>query len=141
MRRPWRFKAAAGKKPRKKRLDIEHREQAAMYAEYLRRGAPDALFAAIPNGDHRSVSVAKRLKAEGVRAGMPDLIGITPHGLYWHEHKKVGGRVSGEQRSVHRQLRALGQTVEVSYGLAQGIAIMEKHGILTKAPYEHQRPN
>ena len=55
--------------------DREHKEQVAViqwfdlqYPQYRGR-----LFA-IPNGGQRNVIVAKKLKAEGVRAGVPDLM-------------------------------------------------------------------
>lgn len=41
---------------------------------------------AIPNGGHRHIAVARKLKAEGVRAGFPDLFLPIPsgsnHGLF-----------------------------------------------------------
>jgi hypothetical protein len=110
-----------------------------MYAEFLRRGTPGAEFVAIPNGEYRPPSVAKRLRDEGVQSGWHDLFGFASEPrcpacgrahLYWHEHKKAGGSLSPKQRAVHRRVRALGFPVEVSYGLAQGLAIMEKHGII-----------
>lgn len=58
----------------KKRIDWEHRVQVqaltalALAFPYAR----DRIFA-IPNGSHRNIITAKKLKAEGVRAGVPDL--------------------------------------------------------------------
>ena len=49
--------------------------------------------------------------------GVPDRLVILPYGiLAWVEMKKVGGRVSRIQRSVHKRLRALGQEVYILYG-------------------------
>lgn len=45
-----------------------------------------ALLHAIPNGGHRHISVAARMKREGTRAGVPDVCLPCPrqgwHGLY-----------------------------------------------------------
>lgn len=55
---------------------------------------------AIPNGGHRSKPVAAKLKAEGVKPGVPDLfLPIAAHGFHglWIELKAEGGRLSKEQ--------------------------------------------
>ena len=55
----------------------EHEEQAAIFrwAEIMAKRAPelDLLFC-IPNGGHRDIRVAARLKKEGVRAGVPTCV-------------------------------------------------------------------
>lgn len=55
---------------------------------------------AIPNGGQRNVIVAAKLKAEGVRKGIPDLMLPIPkagnHGLFI-ELKKEKGRATPEQ--------------------------------------------
>lgn len=54
----------------------EHREQVALFrwAQLQRKAHPElALMFAIPNGGKRSISVAAKLKAEGVKAGVPDI--------------------------------------------------------------------
>ncbi len=56
--------------------ELEHKEQKALFtwAGYQKCKIPalDLLYA-IPNGGHRHKSVAQKLRAEGVRAGMPDV--------------------------------------------------------------------
>ena len=54
----------------------EHDEQAALFewATWHTSQCPElGLLFAIPNGGHRHPVVAARLKAEGVRAGVPDI--------------------------------------------------------------------
>ncbi|SMF96058.1 VRR-NUC domain-containing protein [Methylomagnum ishizawai] len=79
--------------PRRKPRDREHREQAALFewAELNKARHPDLrLLLAIPNGGDRHPAVAARLRAEGVRPGVPDLCLPVPrggfHGL-WIELK------------------------------------------------------
>ena len=70
---------------------------------------------AIPNGDHRAITVAKRLKAEGVVPGVPDL--FIPQWSLWVEMKRrEGGRLSEDQRQMIAYLQAVGQQVIVGKG-------------------------
>ena len=56
----------------------------------------------IPNGGSRSKAEAGRFKAEGVKAGVPDLFLPVPrgeyHGLFIELKRRQGGRVSDEQK-------------------------------------------
>lgn len=79
----------------------EHVEQAKLVG-MIRASFPGALVFAVPNGGLRDRRVAARLKAEGVLAGVPDLVVAEPRGR-WHglfvEVKKPGvGRLSDAQR-------------------------------------------
>jgi hypothetical protein len=69
----------------------------------------------IPNGGRRSMSVAKKLKAEGVKAGVPDL--YVPEWHLWIEMKRVsGGRLSPEQVDWIAYLKRIGDTVIIGKG-------------------------
>lgn len=69
----------------------------------------------IPNGGHRSISVARSLKREGVRPGVPDL--YVPAWRLWIEMKrKTGGRLSAEQSDWIAYLESIGDTVIVGRG-------------------------
>ncbi len=77
------------------------------------------LLFAIPNGSHRHISVARRLKAEGVKPGVPDLCLPVPndpgfHGL-WIEMKVKPNRPTADQLWWHDRLKAQGYRVEVCY--------------------------
>lgn len=66
------------------------------------RHVPELLLLhAIPNGGLRSKSEAARMKAAGVKAGVPDLFLPVArngcHGLYIELKRRKGGRVSAEQ--------------------------------------------
>lgn len=61
-------------KKKKKRIDWEHRVQVqALAALALAFPYAHERIFAIPNGSHRNIITAKKLKMEGVRAGVPDL--------------------------------------------------------------------
>lgn len=101
----------------------EHAEQAALvaWADGLSGRVPGlALLLAIPNGARTSMSVAKRLRAEGLRKGAPDLFLAQPargfHGLWLEMKRQRGGVVSPEQRAWHAALIGAGYDVRVCRG-------------------------
>lgn len=92
----------------------EHEEQKG-FVDWWRVRFPDVLIFAIPNGEHRAISVAKRLKAEGVVRGVPDL--YVPKLKLWIEMKRQkGGRLSSEQNTIIPYLESIGDAVIVGYG-------------------------
>lgn len=103
----------AGMKSHSK-LPTEHEEQKGLL-HWFRKQFPRVLIFAIPNGEKRSISVAKRLKAEGVTKGIPDL--YVPEWNLWIEMKRrKGGVLSKEQRNVIGYLESIGDTVIVGRG-------------------------
>lgn len=80
------------------------------------------LFHAIPNGGHRARRTAARLKAEGVRAGVPDYCLPVArggfHGLYI-ELKTNAGRLSPEQHQWMVALTSEGYLAVMCRGWAQ----------------------
>ncbi len=69
----------------------------------------------IPNGGHRAMSVAKKMKAEGVKKGVPDL--YIPEWKLWIEMKRQkNGSVSKDQADWHEYLQGIGDTVIVAKG-------------------------
>lgn len=98
----------------------EHDLQAAVIAECDLRANQDPrwrLLFAIPNGGQRSKATAGKLKAEGVKAGVPDLCLAVPraetrahpayHGLFL-ELKVEGRKPTGNQEMWLRSLREHG---------------------------------
>lgn len=99
---------------RRPRITPEHEEQVG-FINWFRREFPGVLVFAIPNGGKRSVVTARKLKMEGVIAGIPDM--FIPAWDLWVEMKRVrGGRVSPEQAEIHAYLRSIGDTVIVGKG-------------------------
>ena len=92
----------------------EHSEQVG-FVNWFRAKYPDTLIFAIPNGEKRSISVATRLKAEGVTRGIPDL--YIPSCHLWVEMKRVtGGRLSPDQKKMIEYLRSVGHSVIIGRG-------------------------
>lgn len=81
-------------------------------------GLPEGLLFAVPNGGMRNRVVAAKLKAEGVRVGIPDMLLAAPNGDYhglFVEHKIRPRKPSIEQERVINDLRDQGYQVTVSY--------------------------
>lgn len=78
------------------RIPTEHEEQREL-VKWFRQTFRGVRIFAIPNGGLRSLSVAAKLKAEGVSSGVPDL--CVPAWRLWIEMKRIkGGSVSAEQK-------------------------------------------
>lgn len=96
------------------RITPEHDEQVG-FVNWFRGNFPGVLIFAVPNGGKRSIATGKKLKAEGVVAGIPDL--FIPEWSLWVEMKRVrGGRVSPEQLVVHEYMVSIGHTVIIGKG-------------------------
>jgi hypothetical protein len=93
------------------KIPSEHAQQVAVFvwaALNFEKYPELRLMFAIPNGGERNKIVAANLKAEGVRAHVPDIFLPVPrarwHGLFI-EMKKVGGRVDPGQDEFINKLR------------------------------------
>lgn len=102
----------SGVKQRKRPTDEEHRIQVACVS-WFRLQYPNlrhCLFA-VPNGGRRDEVTAARLKAEGVLAGVSDLILLRPnnrHGALLIEMKTPTGRQADTQREWQRLIEQEG---------------------------------
>lgn len=85
----------------------------------------------VPNGGARRASEARRLQAQGVTPGVPDLFFAVPRGRkagLWIEMKtRVGGRVSTDQNEMIAALRAAGYEAEVAHGADEAREILEEY--------------
>jgi len=100
--------------------DIEHRSQVA-FVRWL--DANDIYYFAIPNGGARNAITGKRLKDEGVKAGVPDLF---LYGLrLFIEMKSPTGRLSPAQVARHKELREAGYRVEICHSAEEAIKLVE----------------
>ncbi|MNZ64359.1 VRR-NUC domain protein [compost metagenome] len=95
-------------------IPTEEQDQIALVA-WFDRWAPKDLrgrLAAVPNGGHRNKATAGRLKASGVRAGVPDLQLLTPRhgfaGLIIELKREKGGALTKEQADWLDWLNAQG---------------------------------
>ncbi|WP_243546189.1 VRR-NUC domain-containing protein [Pseudodesulfovibrio tunisiensis] len=103
-------------------VPTEHEEQVAFFnwANDCLPPEVEPLLYAIPNGGHRLPAVAGKLKAEGVKPGVPDICLAWPrlgyHGLYIEMKRQKGGRLSDAQKRMISALRRAGYLVRVCKG-------------------------
>lgn len=114
---------------------LEHTEQVTLMQWWALAchgfGIPEQLLFAIPNGGQRNVIVASKLKAEGVRAGIPDLFLAVPrreaHGLFIEMKKASGGRTSKKQNAALDMLAEQGYKWAVCYGWTEARRTIESY--------------
>ena len=85
------------------------------------------LYSATSNGQFlRSKAAQAKNKRQGVRRGLPDIIGVKDTTVFFLELKrKKGGRVSPEQKIWVEQLTACGVAVRVCAGADEAIKWIE----------------
>lgn len=121
--------------PQKKTLKSipasEHEEQCT-FVEWIE--TKKRKFTAIPNGGTRHMGTAVKLKKEGVRPGLPDLLILVNDHLVWIEMKrsdlrpKRGGKggVSDEQwRWIDALNRCNNVQVYVCYGAEEAMKVVD----------------
>lgn len=89
------------------------------------------LLHAIRNGGKRSKSEAARMKAAGVKAGVPDMFLPVArggsHGLYIELKRIKGGRVSAEQLAWMEELTREGYTCAVCHGWEEARKVIQTY--------------
>ena len=111
----------------------EDLEQAALisWAEAYERIYPElALLYHIPNGGKRDRIVAAKLKAQGVKPGVPDLCLPVPRGKYhglYIEMKDGKNKTTESQNKWLAALSAQGYAVKVCYGCTAARESIEKY--------------
>jgi hypothetical protein len=105
----------------------------------------DAILFSIPNGGRRDGISGAILKAEGARAGMPDLVLLqqgarvtfiemkAPEIRLGNTVVQKATRLSEAQREMHPKLRALGFRVEVVSTGGQFFRLVEELGVPYRA--------
>lgn len=84
----------------------------------------------VPNGGYRRKSEAARMKAEGVRPGVPDLCIPVARGDYhslYIEMKAPGGKPTEEQVRWIWRLREEGMCAYVCEGAQNAIALVDRY--------------
>lgn len=111
----------------------EHHEQRALIDTclwYANRYPELHLLFAVPNGGLRTRGVAGKLKAEGVKSGVPDLLLLCPrngfHGLAI-EMKTKKGQTSEAQEWWIEQLTAQGYRAEVCKGYEAAWSVIKAY--------------
>lgn len=112
----------------------EEQEQAAVF-EWVTIMAPQLpelnLLFHIPNGGWRAPATAAKLKAQGVKAGVPDLFLPVARGCYhglWIELKRRnGGKVSTNQLDWINELNYQQYLALVAHGAEEACEILYKY--------------
>jgi len=111
----------------------EHKEQCALIQRCEIEAKTDPRYGqifAIPNGGYRHPGVARKLKAEGVKPGVPDLFLPVPsrnyHGLFI-EMKVKPNRPTGTQLERLRQLHKDQYCVGVCYSFEQAFQLIQNY--------------
>lgn len=121
------------KRERKPREDREHKEAVALMKlvdMHTGRWPELARMFAVPNGGARSKATAGKLKAEGVRAGVPDYLLPLRRGQHVGlaiELKASGGRVEPEQRDWLTHLQSQGWVAVTAYGAEEAWQFVRKY--------------
>lgn len=98
----------------KPKVKSEHLEQVE-FIQWMRRTYPKHRVFAIGNGGLRNKVVAMSMKAEGVTAGVPDLMIPSLHAFIEMKRTK-GGQVSPEQYDWIDYLKTIGYNAKVCPG-------------------------
>ena len=114
---------------------LEHREQVALMRWWSMAcrsfGIDEALLFAIPNGGNRDAVTGAMLKAEGVRAGVPDLFLAVPRnefgGMFIEMKKPKGGRVSRSQTDMLAALSSSGYKTSVCHGCEEAMTCIDEY--------------
>jgi hypothetical protein len=107
--------------------DLEHKVQVAICQYLDLRGV---LYFSVPNGGQRNKIVAAKLKAEGAKAGIPDLCIIHEGQAFFLEVKRPAtsdsrkGRLSPVQKEMIERIEQAGGEVKVVYSVADVIEAM-----------------
>jgi len=111
----------------------EHQEQASLFREAAIRAKADprwSMMFAIPNGGKRSIGVAVKMKAEGVKRGVPDIFLPVPVGqwcgMFLEMKVRQGGQVSKEQRAFMADLDAR-YRVAIAHGAEHASKLIESY--------------
>tara|TARA_R110000823_G_scaffold285821_1_gene404232 strand:- start:294 stop:638 length:345 start_codon:yes stop_codon:yes gene_type:complete len=111
--------------------DIEHQIQKAI-AQYL--NLLGLCWWAVPNGGRRNIGTAKKLKAEGVKSGVPDITLIYKGRYYGIEVKKPKtdtpkGGLSSNQKARIADIEDSGGVVGLAYSVVDVEKLLQIWGI------------
>lgn len=90
-------------------------------------------YFAVPNGGFRHKLTAAKLKAEGVKAGVPDIVILEKSATKQHKvlfvemKRQEGGQVSEKQKEWHDWLDENDYAICVAEGCEQAIRLLHKY--------------
>lgn len=127
------FRSRYGDKAKKPRRDLEHDAQCILFnwANLKALQSPELrLLFAIPNGGHRHDGTARKLKAEGVKSGVPDVFLPVSRGGYhglWIEMKIGKNKPTANQVDWMDSLEDQGYKCVVCYGSDEATNAIEEY--------------
>ena len=107
---------------------MKHQESTLQTAcvRWFRYQYPNLIIYAVPNGGSRNVREAQRLKAEGVLAGVADLVVLLPQGKSLYIEMKVkGNRQTDNQKEFQKKAIELIHTNSVCYTFEEFQQVIE----------------
>ena len=108
---------------KRKENPTEYQEQVKL-AEYL--DLQGYLWCHVPNGGNRNAITGAKLKRQGVKKGVPDVLIFEPEGGIAIELKrKKGGRLRQSQIEWLQRLKSSGWKIKVAYGADDAIDYLE----------------
>lgn len=117
-----------------KREQTEHKLQVQLMDYLAVAGRRDLHWFAVPNGGHRHIAQASRLKAEGVRSGTPDLCFMLPEGkVAWLEMKTAKGTLGPAQKAFRDLAGRLGHQWGLARSVDEAIVLLSRWGVLRSA--------
>ena len=112
-------------------VPTEHQEQVVFFQWISYHPTIRDLTFAIPNGGSRHKLEAVNLKAEGVRAGVPDIFIALPmgkfHGLFIEMKRQKGGVLSDVQKGWIERLAEQGYVARVCKGFFEAKETVERY--------------
>jgi len=113
-------------------VPLEHTEQVNfMRLASLKMGKLFPLLFAIPNGGKRNIITAKKLKAEGVKAGIPDMFFAYPtekyRGLFIEMKRLKGSTTSDEQKAYINLLNRTGYKAVICKGCSKAVEALQDY--------------
>lgn len=114
---------------RKKNASPEHDIQCEVVRR-VKEHSPDIMFCATVGGVRLSMNQAKRMKAAGYLAGIPDLLFFEPRGEHVGlaiELKAKRGRVSATQKQAIHKLNERGWLAVVCTGFDECVAVLRHY--------------
>lgn len=123
-------------KERAKPVNWEHAEQVHVVYKWdhelcKQYGLPTIALLAIPNSGKRSQALGQYMKAEGLRAGAPDLLLMVPrngyHCLAVEMKRESGGVQSVEQINYEQYLNDAGYSYKLCRGADAAVACIKEY--------------
>lgn len=113
---------------------LEHKLQVALI-DYLAIAArPEVYYFAVPNQSNRHIHNAAKMKAEGVRAGTPDLCFMLPNGrVAWLEMKTMEGTLSSAQKAFRDIALRLGHHWGIARSVDKALILLSEWDVLKPA--------